>query len=84
MEIEFNTNRVSKPDPILPIFRRNAARAKDDTSFENIKALEDRLKEIPQVRPEKVEFGKAVVADLQYPPEQVLRSLTILLALKFK
>jgi hypothetical protein len=49
--------------------------------FEMTAALESKLNEIPLVRPEVVSRAKTLVADVQYPPNEVLNSLSTLLAL---
>lgn len=85
MEIDFNAKRIRQPDPAEPAVRPNAAPpAEDNTAFKKIDELEAQLKALPQVRPEKVEKGKALAANVQYPPEQVLKSLATLLALEIK
>lgn len=82
MEIEFNTNKVGKPQPVSLVARQ--APTPDVQANTEFRAadLERMIKELPAVRMDKIEFGKAAVADVQYPPEQVLNSLATLLALK--
>ena len=85
MEIEFNTNKLGKAEPAQPVSRQEATRrVTEDDAFQQTHALENRLKELPVVRPEKVEQAKTLVTDVQYPPDQVLRSLATLLALKLQ
>jgi hypothetical protein len=84
MEIEFNTNKLSKAEPAQPVSRQEAVRRVTEDTFQQTHALEARLKELPVVRPEKVEQAKTLVTDVQYPPDQVLRSLANLLAMKLQ
>ncbi|HEY9508316.1 MAG TPA: hypothetical protein VIV82_00495 [Verrucomicrobiae bacterium] len=85
MEIDFNAKPIRKPDPAEPAVRPNtAAPADGNAAFKKIDALEAQLKALPQIRPEKVEEARALVANVQYPPEQVLKSLATLLALELK
>jgi hypothetical protein len=85
MEIEFNPSRLPKPDleASQPVTRRTTQPAVSSTTqpFEMTAALESKLNEIPLVRPEVVSRAKTLVADVQYPPNEVLNSLSTLLAL---
>lgn len=82
MEIEFNTKNVGKTDAGIPMARQDSVRrVSAETSFQ-VEALERKLKELPVVRTDEVERAKALVSGIQYPPEQVLKSLAILLAMK--
>ena len=84
MEIEFNPN-ISNAEPVNPAGRQDAMRRiEENTSFTKIDALEAKLKEISLVRAEKVDQAKALVSNVQYPPETVLNSIATLLALEIK
>ncbi|HLP75564.1 MAG TPA: hypothetical protein VK327_01490 [Candidatus Paceibacterota bacterium] len=82
MEIEFNVSNVGKPAPVPPVARQTPTRDVPAQAEFRAADLERMIKQLPMVRPEKVEQAKAMVADVKYPPEQVLRSLSTLLALK--
>ena len=85
MEIEFNTNRVAKPSAGQPVASRSPVRPVDDSvPFEGTRALEQKLKEIPLVRPDKVEGGKTLAADVKYPPTELLDRISSLLAIHSK
>jgi hypothetical protein len=86
MEIEFNTNKVGKPDPGQPVSRPDAAKPvrEDAPSFPNIDALETKLKEVPLVRHEKVQRAKALISDVKYPPDEMLVGIANLLAMRMK
>ena len=84
MEIEFNPGRVPKAEPSQPAARPSATPAADDTSFQVSAALQDKLKNLPAVRPEKVAQAKALVSDTQYPPGFVLDRIAVLLAIHVK
>jgi hypothetical protein len=85
MEIEFNTNRIGQSGAAQPAARRTPASSPDgDGSLATSAALEQKLRDLPLVRPEKVERARALVADVKYPPEEMLISISHLLALKMK
>ncbi|MBC8096273.1 MAG: hypothetical protein H7Y43_10700 [Akkermansiaceae bacterium] len=82
MKIEFNINKVGKTDPVIPMARQdNVRRVGEDASFQ-VEALERKLKELPAIRATEVERAKGLVSGPQYPPEQVLTRLAVLLAMK--
>jgi hypothetical protein len=82
MEIEFNTNRILKPGGGQPIASQSAAKPSEDSvRLEGVRALEEKLKQLPTVRPENVERGKALVKDVKYPPAELLDRIAYLLAI---
>jgi hypothetical protein len=82
MEIEFNTGgSVGKPDPGKPAARREPTPAVSEGASFRTDALESSLKELPPVRPEKVERAKQLLADVQYPPDATLNGIANLLAM---
>jgi hypothetical protein len=82
MEIEFNPSRVPATGPSQPAARQDGtASATDGTSFQDTQALQDQLKGLQAVRPEKVELGKTLASDPQYPPNDVLDRIAVLLAI---
>lgn len=84
MEIEFNPNSsAGKPDPVTPAARQDVVRSpRQDVPFQKTEALEDKLKEIPVVRPEQVERARSLVSDLKYPPDEMLNGIAHLLAMQ--
>ncbi len=84
MEIDFNLGRIRKAEPSQTAARPNAAAPADETSFTDSAALMDKLKNISDVRPEKVAHAKGLVADSQYPPDDVLDRIAVLLAINVK
>lgn len=85
MDIEFNTNKISKPEPAQPVTRQDAVRrVEDDATFKNTEALENKLKDVPLIRSDKVAHASRLLTNVQYPPEEVLNSLATLLALNLK
>lgn len=85
MEIEFNPVRPAVTGAGQPVARREAAPAvQADAPFKRAAALEDSLREIPLVRPEKVAHARSLVADVKYPPEETLDRIANLLALHIK
>jgi hypothetical protein len=56
--------------------------ADEETSaFESSRALEARLNDVSDVRPEKVEQARRLIGDPAYPPRETLQRLAALLAL---
>ena len=84
MEIEFNPSRVPKVGPSQTAARPSASASVDETSFPVSAALQDKLKTLSDVRPEKVAYAKDLVSDSQYPPDDVLDRIAVLLAIKVK
>ena len=84
MEIEFNPGRVPKVEPSQTAARPNATAPVDETSFTDSTALQDKLKNISDVRPEKVAYAKGLVSDAKYPPNDVLDRIAVLLAIHVK
>jgi hypothetical protein len=82
MEIEFNPGRVPKVEPNQTAARPSASAAADESSFPASAALLDKLKNQPDVRPEQVARAKGLVADLKYPPDDVLDRIAVLLAIR--
>ena len=84
MEIEFNTNRVAKAQAGRAVESRSPAKRVDGTaSFENTRALEQKLKDMPLLRPDKVERGRELVANVQYPPTELVDRISSLLAIHY-
>ncbi len=80
--IEFNPSRVPATGPNQPAARQDGAvSATDGTSFQDTEALQNQLKGLQAVRPEKVELGKTLVSDSKYPPNDVLDRIAVLLAI---
>lgn len=53
-------------------------------AFETSRALEARLNNLPNARPEKVETARRLVGDPEYPPSETIRQIATLLALEAK
>jgi hypothetical protein len=85
MEIDFNPGRVPKAEPSQPVARQDAAAsATDGTSFDVTSALQEKLKNLQAVRPEKVAQARLLVSDSAYPPDDVLDRIAVLLATRVK
>ncbi len=85
MEVDFNTGRSPITGAGTPVVRRaNATPATESTdntmSFERTQSLEQSLKDSSQVRPEKVAQASSLVADANYPSDEVLNRMAGLLA----
>jgi hypothetical protein len=84
MEIKLNVSvdsvaRVSSTQP-------KASRPIDSDSalsaFENSRALEARLEQLPNVRSDKLETGRRLVGDPTYPPRETIQRIATLLAMQ--
>jgi len=84
MEIDFNPGRVPKAEPSQPVARPSASATADEASFPGSAALQDKLKNLSTIRPEKVAQAKALVSDSEYPPNDVLDRIAVLLAIHVK
>ena len=84
MEIEFNPGRVPKVEQSQTAARPNATAPADETSFTDSAALQDKLKNLTDVRPEKVAYAKGLVSNTEYPPDDVLDRIAVLLAINVK
>jgi hypothetical protein len=82
MEVDFNPGRSPIIGGNQPVVRREpSAIATDKTmSFDQTTALQQSLKDSPQIRPDKVAQASALVADPSYPSADVLDRLAGLLA----
>ena len=84
MEIEFNPSRIPKVGPSQTAARASASASAGETSFAVSGALKDTLKNLSDIRPEKVAYAKDLVSNSQYPPNDVLDRIAVLLAINVK
>jgi hypothetical protein len=81
MEVEFNPGLIASNPVSQSAVRRESTPLTDNSmSFERTQVLENTLKEIPQVRPETVAGANALVADANYPPDELLNQVAGILA----
>ena len=73
-----HTRPVSGADrsPVVPAARKEC----DSVGFKNAELLHQLLQETPDIRPEAVARGKALLADQSYPPKETLQRIAELLA----
>ena len=85
MEIEFNPSRKTDPagsQPLnQPVKRPAAAPATEPATFDAAQSLERSVKDLPLVRPEEVVRARALVADVKYPPDEMMSRIASLLAM---
>jgi hypothetical protein len=73
MEIEFNTGRIPQQGYSQPAVRQTANPAQPDTaSFSTSDSLNSQLSSMSTVRPEQVARARELVADENYPSDEVL------------
>jgi hypothetical protein len=81
MEIKFTTipgisvRGLEQPRPV-----RQLEQAGDEAEFNQVKALDRALEEIPDVRTEEMLRAKDLFASVQYPPIQLIHRISRLLA----
>jgi hypothetical protein len=81
MEIEFNPGLNANAGTSQPLARRENTQPVDTTMpFERTDALEKISKETPHVRPEMVARASALVADANYPSNELLNKVAGALA----
>ena len=82
MEIKLNTNldSVARVQPTPSNASRAIERKSDMPAFENSKALEAQLANLPDVRLDKLERALNLIGQPNYPPVQTMNGLAALLA----
>lgn len=83
MEVERTNSYFPIRGPEARPARRTAPAATDGGEFAGTEALKRALESTPEIRPEAVERGRALVGSNEFPPEQTLRRLARLFALEF-
>ncbi len=85
MQIEFNPGRPTGPGASQSVTRRTpAVPDSEPASFEQTRALEQKLAQVPATRPEQVERARSLIEDVQYPPQEMMNRIASLLALHLK
>lgn len=81
--MEINSNLKAGPlgDRIAPLRSTAAASAANSAIFDGAAALETGLKETPAVRPEVVARARELISDPSYPPQEMVRKISLLLAM---
>ncbi len=83
MEIKLNSNidSVARLNPVQPKASRPVESQSALSEFANSRALEARLQELPDVRPDKLQQAQRLVGDPEYPPRETMQRLAALLAI---
>jgi len=85
MEIEFNINRITAPNPSQSVVRSSTPETpQDSASLGKTDALKSAINKVPLVRPEKVDAARAAVSDTKYPPDAMLKAVASLIADKIQ
>lgn len=86
MHIEFNPSRPNDgPGASQSVNRRAPVPAETDAvTFEGTRALEQKLADIPATRPAEVERARSLIADVKYPPQEMMSRIASLLAMHIK
>jgi len=85
MEIKLNTHldSVARVKPTPSNASRAIERKSDMPAFENSKALEAQLANLPDVRLDKLERALNLIGKPSYPPQETIQGLATLLAVHF-
>lgn len=81
MEVNFNPKPVQVAPGRSAPPRANRCDTPSEPALSASRSLESRLEEVPEVRPEAVEKGKALVSSTSYPPPELVGRISRLLAL---
>jgi hypothetical protein len=85
--MEVNNNKsvgpVQRPLDNAPTTRVNKATT-DGAVFKNTEALDNKLEQTPDARPEVVAKAMKLVANVQYPPTETIQRIANLLALNMQ
>ena len=82
MEIKLNTNRVPQQGYSAPVTQTgNASAATDTASISGATSLAARMNDIPLTRPEYVSRAQSLLSHPQYPPDDILDRISVLLAI---
>lgn len=84
MEIKLNTSIDSVPRVASPPRTARAAQTPQLDGFASSHALETRLAETPDARPEVVEKARVLISDPAYPPNEAIRKIATLLAMEMQ
>ena len=84
MEIDFNPGRVPQVEPSQTTARPSASAPADESSFPASAALQDKLKNQSDLRPDQVARARDLLSDSKYPPDDVLDRIAVLLAINVK
>lgn len=84
MEIEFSPNQIpvtratslTKPAPAKP------SSAADAPSLQGVADLQSKLNQMALTRPDKMDAARSALADVQYPPDELLNGIAHLLAIR--
>jgi hypothetical protein len=85
MHIEFNPGRPTGPGASQSTPPRTQVVSDSETaSFEQTRALEQKLSLASESRPEEVSRARSLIADVKYPPEEMMSRIANLLAMHVK
>ena len=83
MEIEFNPNQVPTARVIGPAKARQVETASGDApALQGVADLQQKLQDLPMIRPEKMAAAGQLLSNVQYPPDQLLNGIAHLLAIQ--
>jgi hypothetical protein len=85
MNIEFNPSSPTGLGATQSAARRApSVTESESSSFEQTRALEQKLSQLPDTRPEEVARARTLIADNQYPPQLMMNRIASLLAIHVK
>jgi len=85
MEIEFTPSQIAGPTAAGPIKARpQVAATSDSPQLQGMAELQRKLDDLALTRPDKMDAARSALADVKYPPDELLNGIAHLLAITLK
>jgi hypothetical protein len=82
MEIDFNPSQPAGPTPVGQVKARpQAVAAGDSSQTQGVAELQRKLNDLALTRPDKMAAARQALADVKYPPDELLNGIAHLLAI---
>ncbi|HZR17591.1 MAG TPA: hypothetical protein VFE51_09715 [Verrucomicrobiae bacterium] len=83
MEIDFTPSQPAGPTPAGQVKARpQATVATDSSQLQGVAELQRKLNDLALTRPDKMAAASNALADVKYPPDELLNGIAHLLAIK--
>ena len=84
MEIEFSPSQLPAPRASSPVTGAPTASASvsQAPALQGMAELQNKLNQLALTRPDKIDAVRNALADVQYPPEELLNGIAHLLAIR--
>ena len=85
MEIEFSPSQLPAPRATSPVKGANTTPAANEPpTLQGMAELQRKLNDVALTRPDKMDAARAVIAEVNYPPEELLNGIARLLAIHLR